>query len=127
MFKEYRCTGIMFSNNLLLRRFTSMAGRSVKRTYNSTRYTKISSQVKKQKKESSDVTSSPSLSPEQLERIATNKAAALMRLNTHQHVPDGIEESWRIALNKEFGKEYFKSVRHFYFGLKCLEFLARLV
>lgn len=90
-----------------------MAGRFVKRTYNSTRYTKISSQAKKQKKESSDVTSSPSLSPEQLERIATKKAAAVMLLKSHHHVPDGIGESWRTALNKEFGMDYFKSLMSF--------------
>ncbi|XP_057214193.1 uracil DNA glycosylase a isoform X2 [Triplophysa rosa] len=69
--------------------------------------------AKKQKKESSDVISSPSPSPEQLERIAKNKAAALVRLNSHQHVPDGIGESWKKALNREFGKEYFKSLMSF--------------
>lgn len=79
-----------------------------KRTWNSTKYIKISPQGKKQKLESD--TFSPSLSPEQLERISRNKKAALERLAAHHPAPDGIGESWKKALNAEFGKNYFKSV-----------------
>lgn len=81
-----------------------------KRTWNSTKYVKISPQGKKQKLESDAVTFSPSLSPEQLERISRNKKAALERLAAHQAAPDGIGESWKKALTAEFGKNYFKSV-----------------
>ncbi|XP_048045666.1 uracil DNA glycosylase a isoform X2 [Megalobrama amblycephala] len=66
---------------------------------------------KKQKLESD--TFSPSLSPEQLERISRNKKAALERLAAHQPAPDGIGESWKKALNAEFGKNYFKSLMSF--------------
>ncbi|XP_051951440.1 uracil DNA glycosylase a [Xyrauchen texanus] len=66
--------------------------------------------VKKLKLESNNVTSLPSLSPEQLERIAKNKAAALERLTTHHICPDGFGKSWRDGLNAEFGKAYFKSL-----------------
>lgn len=90
-----------------------MSGRFAKRAYNSTKYTTISSQVKKQKKESSNVIPSPSLSPEQLERISANKKAALLKLSAHQHVPEGVGESWTKALNAEFGKPYFKSLMSF--------------
>ncbi|XP_051545972.1 uracil-DNA glycosylase-like [Myxocyprinus asiaticus] len=70
--------------------------------------------AKRQKLESSDFTCSPSLTPEQLERIAKNKAAALERLAAaHQTCPDGFGESWRSALNTEFGKAYFKSLMAF--------------
>lgn len=73
-----------------------------------TKYTKII-QVKKQKTESADPVSSSSLSPEQLERIARNKQAALERLAAHS-APDGVGESWQRALSKEFSKSYFKEV-----------------
>ncbi|XP_051529007.1 uracil-DNA glycosylase-like isoform X2 [Myxocyprinus asiaticus] len=69
--------------------------------------------VKKQKLESSNVTSSPSLSPKQLERIAKNKAAALEALTAHHTCPDGFGKSWRNGLNAEFGKAYFKSLMSF--------------
>lgn len=105
---DYKYTDAMFSNTFVRLLNASMAGSLVKRTYSSTRYTKISSQVKKKKK-SSDVTSSASLSPEQLQRINTNK----MRLTSDQFLTDDIGDSWRTALNKEFGKDYFKSVRRF--------------
>ncbi|XP_043094961.1 uracil DNA glycosylase a isoform X2 [Puntigrus tetrazona] len=68
---------------------------------------------KKQKLESDGVTSSPSLSPEQLERISNNKKAALKRLAANQAEPNRIGESWREALNAEFGKPYFKSLMSF--------------
>ncbi|XP_051750989.1 uracil DNA glycosylase a isoform X1 [Ctenopharyngodon idella] len=84
-----------------------------KRTWNSTKYVKISPQGKKQKLESDAVTFSPSLSPEQLERISRNKKAALERLAAHQAAPDGIGESWKKALTAEFGKNYFKSLMSF--------------
>lgn len=64
--------------------------------------------VKKQKLESGN---EAPLSPEQLERIAINKKAALERLQSA--APDGIGESWRKALSAEFGKSYFKSLMSF--------------
>ncbi|XP_016339696.1 uracil-DNA glycosylase-like isoform X2 [Sinocyclocheilus anshuiensis] len=68
---------------------------------------------KKRKLERDDVTSSLSLSPEQVERISKNKKAALERLAANQAVPNGIGESWKKALNAEFGKPYFKSLMSF--------------
>lgn len=50
------------------------------------------------------------LSPEQLDRIARNKKAALERLASAQ-TPPGFGESWREGLSAEFGKPYFKQVR----------------
>lgn len=64
--------------------------------------------MKKQKLESGN---EAPLSPEQLERIAINKKAALERLQSA--APDGIGESWRKALGAEFGKSYFKSLMSF--------------
>uniref|UniRef100_A0A3Q2HA55 Uracil-DNA glycosylase n=1 Tax=Equus caballus TaxID=9796 RepID=A0A3Q2HA55_HORSE len=49
--------------------------------------------------------SSP-LSPEQLDRIQRNKAAALLRLAA-RNVPVGFGESWKKHLSGEFGKPYF--------------------
>ncbi|XP_045441594.1 uracil-DNA glycosylase isoform X2 [Pipistrellus kuhlii] len=49
--------------------------------------------------------SSP-LSPEQLDRIQKNKAAALLRLAA-RNVPVGFGESWKKHLSGEFGKPYF--------------------
>uniref|UniRef100_A0A672LQB6 Uracil-DNA glycosylase n=1 Tax=Sinocyclocheilus grahami TaxID=75366 RepID=A0A672LQB6_SINGR len=68
---------------------------------------------KKRKLERDDVASSLSLSPEQVERISKNKKAALERLAANQAVPNGIGESWKKALNAEFGKPYFKSLMSF--------------
>uniref|UniRef100_A0A8C2G6U0 Uracil-DNA glycosylase n=1 Tax=Cyprinus carpio TaxID=7962 RepID=A0A8C2G6U0_CYPCA len=68
---------------------------------------------KKLKLERNDVTSSLSLSPEQLERISKNKKAALERLAANQAEPNGIGESWKKALNAEFGKPYFKLLMSF--------------
>lgn len=53
-----------------------------------------------------------SLSPEQLDRTAKNKAAALERLASRT-APLGVRESWRRALGGEFGKAYFKSLMNF--------------
>lgn len=102
----------MFSSIACLRFLNvQMLGRAAKRSWNSTKYIKISPQGKKQKLESEDFTSSSSsLSPEQLERINKNKKAALERLSALQTAPDGFGESWRKALSAEFGKNYFKSV-----------------
>lgn len=50
------------------------------------------------------------LSPQQLERMARNKKAALGRLAA-AHIPPGFGESWREGLSAEFGKPYFKQVR----------------
>lgn len=50
------------------------------------------------------------LSPQQLERVARNKRAALGRLAA-SHTPPGFGESWRERLSAEFGKPYFKQVR----------------
>ncbi|KAM4577846.1 uracil-DNA glycosylase isoform 1-T1 [Fundulus diaphanus] len=52
------------------------------------------------------------LSPEQLDRIARNKRAALERLVSAQS-PPGCGESWRKELAAEFGKPYFKRLMHF--------------
>lgn len=62
------------------------------------------------------IPSADPLSPEQLERIARNKRAALERLSTAQ-TPPGFGQSWRSGLSAEFGKPYFKQVRaHVVFG-----------
>lgn len=50
------------------------------------------------------------LSPQQLDRIARNKKAALDRLSAAQ-TPVGFGESWKSGLSAEFGKPYFKQVR----------------
>ena len=50
------------------------------------------------------------LSPEQLDRIARNKRAALERLASAQ-TPTGFGERGRKELSAEFGKPYFKEVR----------------
>ncbi|XP_015249808.1 PREDICTED: uracil-DNA glycosylase isoform X1 [Cyprinodon variegatus] len=52
------------------------------------------------------------LSPEQLDRIARNKRAALERLAT-AHTPPGFGESWRKELQAEFVKPYFKKLMDF--------------
>ncbi|XP_062399623.1 uracil DNA glycosylase a isoform X1 [Sardina pilchardus] len=72
----------------------------------------VKDSVKKRKVEDTNTGSSSSLSPEQLDRIASNKRAALDRLLSHT-APDGIEESWRRALTKEFSKAYFKELMSF--------------
>uniref|UniRef100_A0A8C2G5U2 Uracil-DNA glycosylase n=1 Tax=Cyprinus carpio TaxID=7962 RepID=A0A8C2G5U2_CYPCA len=104
----------MFSN-IACHRFLNLQMSSLfaKRTRSSTKYIKILSQEKKLKLERNDVTSSLSLSPEQLERISKNKKAALERLAANQAEPNGIGESWKKALNAEFGKPYFKLLMSF--------------
>uniref|UniRef100_A0A087Y0J3 Uracil-DNA glycosylase n=1 Tax=Poecilia formosa TaxID=48698 RepID=A0A087Y0J3_POEFO len=52
------------------------------------------------------------LSPEQLERMARNKRAALERLASAQ-TPPGFGESWRKELAAEFRKPYFKQLMQF--------------
>uniref|UniRef100_A0A3Q3E216 Uracil-DNA glycosylase n=1 Tax=Labrus bergylta TaxID=56723 RepID=A0A3Q3E216_9LABR len=52
------------------------------------------------------------LSPEQLDRIARNKKAALEKLSSAQ-TPPGFGESWREGLSAEFGKSYFKQLMSF--------------
>ncbi|XP_065807094.1 uracil-DNA glycosylase-like isoform X1 [Labrus bergylta] len=52
------------------------------------------------------------LSPEQLDRIARNKKAALEKLSSAQ-TPPGFGESWREGLSAEFGKSYFKQLMRF--------------
>ncbi|XP_030593745.1 uracil-DNA glycosylase isoform X1 [Archocentrus centrarchus] len=52
------------------------------------------------------------LSPQQLDRIARNKKAALERLTSAQ-TPPGFGESWKKALSTEFGKPYFKQLMTF--------------
>uniref|UniRef100_A0A673MW25 Uracil-DNA glycosylase n=1 Tax=Sinocyclocheilus rhinocerous TaxID=307959 RepID=A0A673MW25_9TELE len=64
---------------------------------------------KKQKLESGDVTRSP----EQLQRISRNKAAALERLAGNQALPSGFGESWKAALSAELGKPYFRALMSF--------------
>lgn len=79
------------------------------RPWSSTKYTEISSQAKKRRKadggDAPEQTVSPPLSPEQLDRIARNKKAALERLSVRSG-PEGLGESWRKALAAEFGKPY---------------------
>ncbi|XP_073438701.1 uracil-DNA glycosylase isoform X2 [Dendrobates tinctorius] len=53
---------------------------------------------------------SPPLSPEQLDRIQRNKAAALQKLAA-RHVPEGFGDSWRQELLVEFTKPYFTKVK----------------
>ncbi|XP_056144560.1 uracil DNA glycosylase a [Lampris incognitus] len=54
----------------------------------------------------------PSLSEEQLDRIARNKQAAREKLAAGQ-APVGFGESWRKGLSAEFGKPYFKQLISF--------------
>ncbi|XP_040898663.1 uracil DNA glycosylase a isoform X1 [Toxotes jaculatrix] len=61
---------------------------------------------------SSPPPSSTPLSPDQLEKIARNKRAALERLSSAQ-TPPGFGESWRKGLSAEFGKPYFKQLVNF--------------
>lgn len=78
-------------------------------------YTKIVQKRVKPSAVESEPSSPPScpLSPEQLDRIARNKKAALERLSSAQ-TPPGFGESWRKGLSAEFGKPYFKQVRTSY-------------
>ncbi|XP_016096757.1 uracil-DNA glycosylase-like [Sinocyclocheilus grahami] len=64
---------------------------------------------KKQKLESGDVTRSP----EQLQRISRNRAAALERLAGNQALPSGFGESWKAALSAELGKRCFRALMSF--------------
>lgn len=75
-------------------------------------YTKIVQKKLKPLVVESEPSSPPScpLSPEQLDRIARNKRAALERLASAK-TPTGFGESWRKGLSAEFGKPYFKQVR----------------
>uniref|UniRef100_UPI0037E98A05 uracil-DNA glycosylase isoform X2 n=1 Tax=Semicossyphus pulcher TaxID=241346 RepID=UPI0037E98A05 len=52
------------------------------------------------------------LSPEQLDRIARNKKAALEKLASAQ-TPPGFGQSWRNGLSAEFKKPYFKQLMSF--------------
>uniref|UniRef100_A0A3P9H5N9 Uracil-DNA glycosylase n=1 Tax=Oryzias latipes TaxID=8090 RepID=A0A3P9H5N9_ORYLA len=61
--------------------------------------------------------SSP-LSPEQLDKIARNKKAALEKLASGL-TPQGFSESWRGELLSEFSKPYFKDVREPRVCLHC--------
>lgn len=75
-------------------------------------YTKIVQKKQKSSAAEPEPRSRPTapLSPEQLDRIASNKRAALERLASAQ-TPPGFGESWRKGLSAEFGKPYFKTVR----------------
>ncbi|XP_028270487.1 uracil-DNA glycosylase-like isoform X1 [Parambassis ranga] len=80
----------------------------------SSQYTKI---IQKKQKTSAVQPEQPSpspvlLSPEQLEKIARNKRAALERLASAQ-TPPGFGESWMQGLSAEFGKPYFKQLMNF--------------
>ncbi|XP_068506273.1 uracil-DNA glycosylase isoform X1 [Syngnathus scovelli] len=55
---------------------------------------------------------SASLSQEQMDMIARNKKAALVKLYSSQ-TPHGFGESWQKALAAEFGKPYFKQLLQF--------------
>ncbi|KAK2837284.1 hypothetical protein Q5P01_014496 [Channa striata] len=90
---------------------------SKKRTSNEFSESEESVQDSKKPK-SSEAESAPSsppscpLSPDQLERIARNKKAALERLSSGQ-TPPGFGQSWRKGLSGEFGKPYFKQLMTF--------------
>ncbi|XP_027001454.1 uracil DNA glycosylase a isoform X2 [Tachysurus fulvidraco] len=98
---------VLFINTRLSFLYTPCTRVLSKRWLNSSKYTKISSQVKKLK-----AGSEGQLSPEQLERIARNKAAALERLSSGRGAA-GVGESWRRALGPEFNKQYFTSLMNF--------------
>lgn len=70
-------------------------------------YTKI---MQRKRKSPEPEPADPSLSAEQLERIARNKRTALARLSSAR-TPPGFGEAWRDELAAEFGKTYFKQVR----------------
>lgn len=78
----------------------------------SAQYTKILQKKPKSSAVQPETCSPPSapLSPEQLDRMARNKRAALEKLASAQ-TPPGFGESWREGLSAEFGKPYFKQVR----------------
>lgn len=76
-------------------------------------YTKIIQKKRKSVDTEPETQSPPAgepLSPQQLDRIARNKKAALERL-TSALTPPGFGESWKRGLSAEFGKPYFKQVR----------------
>lgn len=77
-----------------------------------TRYSKITQKKPKSSAAEPEPSSPPAvpLSPEQLDRIARNKRAALEKLASAQ-TPPGIAASWATALSAEFRKPYFKQVR----------------
>lgn len=79
-------------------------------------YTKISQKKLKSSVVETEPSSPPTcaspLTPEQLDRIARNKRAALEKL-TSAHRPPGFGESWRKGLSAEFGKPYFKQLMTF--------------
>ncbi|XP_063050145.1 uracil-DNA glycosylase-like [Engraulis encrasicolus] len=72
----------------------------------------VNKKMKTENTETVSVIPSPPLSPEQLDRIARNKQAAQERLAAHS-APEGMGESWRRALQKEFTKDYFKGLMSF--------------
>ncbi|CAI9553605.1 unnamed protein product [Staurois parvus] len=78
-------------------------------------YSPQTTPVKKTRQEDEEnqpqVTSSP-LSPEQLDRIQKNKAAALQKLAA-RYVPEGFGESWKQELLSEFAKPYFVKLTNY--------------
>ncbi|XP_036597228.1 uracil-DNA glycosylase isoform X2 [Trichosurus vulpecula] len=70
------------------------------------------SPAKKSRPEDEPSAPSSPLSPEQLDRIQKNKAAALLRLAS-RNVPAGFGESWKRQLNAEFSKPYFNKLMGF--------------
>ncbi|XP_035245762.1 uracil-DNA glycosylase isoform X1 [Anguilla anguilla] len=70
------------------------------------------STMKRRKPGSGQPPASPPLSPEQLDRIERNRKVALQRLAA-RNVPPGFGESWRTALDEEFGKPYFTKLMSF--------------
>uniref|UniRef100_UPI0037E789A8 uracil-DNA glycosylase isoform X1 n=1 Tax=Semicossyphus pulcher TaxID=241346 RepID=UPI0037E789A8 len=79
-----------------------------------TRYTKILQKKQKSSASEPEPSSPPPtpLSPEQLDRIARNKKAALEKLASAQ-TPPGFGQSWRNGLSAEFKKPYFKQLMSF--------------
>ncbi|XP_049907904.1 uracil DNA glycosylase a isoform X1 [Epinephelus moara] len=77
-------------------------------------YTKIVQKKQKSSAVGPEPSSPPPapLSPEQLDRIARNKQAAIQKLASAQ-TPPGFGEGWRKELSAEFGKPYFKRLMNF--------------
>lgn len=94
------------------RRFLKPQGAPFSQVLYFAQYTKIVQKKPKSSAAESEV-SSPSpapLSPDQLERIARNKRAAIEE-RTSAETPPGFGETWREGLSVEFEKPYFKNVR----------------
>ncbi|KAA8592263.1 hypothetical protein FQN60_017718 [Etheostoma spectabile] len=79
------------------------------------KYTKIMQKKRRSSAMEPEASSLPlaPLSPEQLDRIARNKRAALEKLHSSAQTPPGFGGSWREGLSGEFRKPYFKRLMDF--------------